>query len=236
MNDFGEIHNNLSNEQLLSMLMNSGDYQEAALVSARRVLLLRGFSEEELEKELMKRKAMLGERTAFHESIDKEREGPKTEITINVLSIIFLVLMLIAAFLHVLTLLRIASGILPMFPAIIDPVFGLSVLPYALYEFYKRRKAGWFIIVVFFSFKLCQLFFSFGFVMLNGGMERANGLIVLIGLFLISIPIVFLWQLTKRRLRERFAILKTTSNLVIGITCGLSFIYYVFVHFTGNTF
>lgn len=167
-NSFSEYYKTVSNEELIRIVINPGDYQPAAVEAAKEELASRNLSDdviqeartllsaeqEKKEKELEKRRAVENKLKdaghTFLDTINPIQKGiPSTEKNIRYIAIVWSIIFLyqlIARF-------HFIAGFvkdIPRFP--FSSLFALIpqlVLPVAIFTFWKRKTIGWILFAAF---------------------------------------------------------------------------------------
>lgn len=242
--EFTEKFKTYSNTDLFRIVDNSIDYQQNAVETAKAILAERNLSEEEiqfskkeLELEREQKLAKEAKRKAIEDNIKTlgksmlevanpiRNEPPTTTKTINIISLIFGLMFLYA--------------LIQEFDMIIDLVINSSsnwgyygiiyigefiFIPTAIILFYKRKKYGWFLFVIFISYSAISFFGWFLFMLtLDRGdffemsifIEMTAPTTYLV-IFLFYVGII--WVVQKENVRTIYGINKKYGIMTISIT------------------
>lgn len=242
--EFTEKFKTFSNTDLFRIIDNSIDYQQNAVETAKAILAERNLSEEEiqfskkeLELEREQKLAKEAKRKAIEDNIKTlgksmlevanpiRNEPPTTTKTINIISLIFGVMFLytlIQEFYMILDLVINSSSNWGYYGIIY--IGELIFIPTAIILFYKRKKYGWFLFVIFISYSTISFFGSFLFTLtmdlgdffeMETFIEMTSPTTYLV-IFLFYVGII--WVIQKEHVRSLYGINKKDGIMTISIT------------------
>lgn len=181
MSDFFERYNNLNNLELIKIIENPKDYQPVAVETARKILISRQVSAEEIsdakaelarqnqEKNLQteKKKELENKVKNFGASVVEtihpiQVTAPTVDRTILIISIVLAAISLKTLFSEFRMLFYILSdsGMSLDFSVLLYLV-PILLLPFATVLFWLRKKAGWWILAMYFTFNASSAISSF---------------------------------------------------------------------------
>lgn len=242
--NFHKYYKRLSNSEILKILNNKKDYHEGAVEAAEKELLSRNLTETEIDEankflkdedaqkeirmEQQKRTtAKLKETlTPLIDTLTPDYSG-KVSVEKNIR---FIIIILIVLFIYQFTL-YFNLYIAYLKDILAFPFESLSFLlmqlliPVAIYLFWKRKKAGWILLIFYFIlssvFSIWSLIFYYGYNLspLSYFLNSSSTALVIQTLF----SIAMIYTICKENLREAFSIneakMKRTINIsvIIGI-------------------
>ncbi|MFT3702731.1 MAG: hypothetical protein QM802_10190 [Agriterribacter sp.] len=248
-NDFRALYKSISDIELLNILDHPNDYQPLAVKAAEEELLDRKLSDirindvrellianqQQNEKQKEKVKALehkiKSTRDTFIDTINPIQSNmPSDEKTIRIIVLVFGGLFLYQFIKDFRTHLMYAKDLLSFPLMSISYLLPQILLPIAILTFWKRRKIGWFLLMVFLTFSavgtVWALVESFNWKSYDSGnLDRFfpkpsySAYIIQILFFAGTIII-----LCKSTLREIFLVDKKEMSLTIGIT-GLATVF-----------
>lgn len=255
--EFTEKFKTFSNTDLFRIVDNSIDYQQDAVETAKAILAERNLSEEEiqfskkeLELEREQKIAKEAKRKAIEDNIKTlgksiidvanpiRNEPPTTTKTINIISLIFgamFLFKLIQEFEMILDLVINSFSNWGYYGIIY--IGELIFIPTAIFLFYKRKKYGWFLFVIFLSYSAISFFgwFLFTLTMDRGVFFEMATFIEMTSPTTYLVTFLFyvgiIWVIQKENVRTIYGISKKNGAMTISITALITILIltYLFV-------
>lgn len=233
MNPFSKIYKNLSDKELFTVLEESYKYDPIAVEAASEEIKSRNISKEEkmiIEEQLSQKrqkvisKAQKAERVKDEfgnivnaiTPIQKEPSGLHTQII--VLAVLAILISISAHFNNYFSW-KYFSSMNYFNWYVIEPLINMLVLPVAAVLFYKRKTAGWILMVFCFLRSLfTNAFYALYFF--DSDFIVTSLTPVISGV----LSAIVLWFLLKEEMKKVFKINKNTNNLVTAVSLLISFI------------
>ena len=251
MSEFAELYRKLSTSELLKIISESEKYKPIAVETAKIEIKNRNLSEEDilkskaiLKKDQKEKQAKLNKRKekekklkesafSFLESISPIQNGIRTpEKIMRYITIIFGGIAIYRifnqfSFFHFMF----TDGISKWDWSIAEYIVPLLALPIAVVLFWKRKKAGWFLMAIFLTYSAVS---ALGMLIINLD-RKPSGIVALDSIFPTVSPMSFLlamlfymvvlWLIYKNKIRDIFKVSEQTAFMTIGFTAILNLIY-----------
>jgi hypothetical protein len=244
--NFNERFKTYTAVELLRVTDNPGDYQPEAVETARALIAERGLTEEEIaaarrELDTERRERLAREREKHRQSeklknessrfldavnpIRKETPGP--DKIINLVSVALGGLYLIGLIRDLQLLKFIFYSLSEWDFSVLLDLVPLIWLPVAIVLFYRRKRAGWFMLA---AYMVCGVVMAVALAVMTWGITDGGGLLPVtlpamsgtVSLLSSLVLAATVWLISRKAIRSRYSVGKTAMILTITITALLA--------------